>query len=65
MALYRYKLYLEDGSDDCEAHYAVLVQPGETILTSAKGRWRVLEVVPVEDERSEYVGFLTVEPSSV
>jgi hypothetical protein len=62
MALYRYKLYLEDGSDVCDAHYAFLVQPGETILTSARGKWRVLAVGPVEEEGSPYVGLLTVAP---
>ena len=29
--IYRYRLYAADGSDAGEAHYAVLIQPGETI----------------------------------
>ena len=31
--LYRYRLHYEDGSDAGEAHYAVGINPGETIWT--------------------------------
>jgi hypothetical protein len=31
--LYRYRLYEADGSDVGEAHYAVMVEPGESIFT--------------------------------
>ena len=59
--LYRYRLYLEDGSDAGEAHYAVLIQPGETIRASDGRKLRVLDVVPAEENPSEFVGMLTVE----
>ena len=32
--IYRYRLYAADGSEAGEAHYAVLIQPGETIHAS-------------------------------
>jgi len=31
--LYRYRLYLNDGTEAGEAHYAVNIKPGETIHT--------------------------------
>jgi hypothetical protein len=39
--LYRYRLYLEDGGEAGEAHYAVMIHPGETIWTGdgRKLRW--------------------------
>lgn len=60
---YRYKLHEADGSDAGEAHYAFLVKPGETIITGAGRKLRVLSVVPVEEEDSPYVGLLQVEDS--
>jgi hypothetical protein len=58
---YRYKLYEEDGTECGEAHYAFLVKPGETIVTGAGRKLRVIDVVPVDEEDSPYVGFLKVE----
>lgn len=59
--LYRYRIFETDGSEAGEAHYAVLIQPGETIHASDGRKLRVLEVVPTEDEASVYVGMLRVE----
>ncbi len=59
--IYRYRLYAADGSDAGEAHYAVLIQPGETIHASDGRKLHVLEVRPTEDEASEFVGALRVE----
>jgi hypothetical protein len=58
---YRYKLHGADGSDAGEAHYAFLVKPGETIITGAGRKLRVLDVVSVEEEDSPYAGLLMVE----
>ena len=58
---YRYRLHEADGSDAGEAHYAFLVKPGETIITGAGRKLRVLPVVPVEEDDSPYVGLLQVE----
>lgn len=60
---YRYRLHEADGSDAGEAHYAFLVKPGETIITGAGRKLRVLTVVPVTEEGSPYVGLLQVEPA--
>jgi hypothetical protein len=45
-----------------EAHYAVLIQPGEDIILGAGQKMRVLSVIAVEEEDSPYVGLLQVEP---
>jgi hypothetical protein len=38
-----------------------MIKPGEEILFGAGERFRVLDLVPVEQEDSPYVGFLQVE----
>jgi hypothetical protein len=55
---YRYRLFNEDGSEAGEAHYAVLIQPGEDIWTGDGGHLRVVDIVPVHEDDSPYVGFL-------
>jgi hypothetical protein len=57
--LYRYRLYLENGSEAGEAHYAVLIQPGETIWTNDGRKLLVVDVAAVEETESPYVGLLT------
>jgi hypothetical protein len=55
--MFRYRLHLEDGSDAAEATYAVMIKPGEEIIASQNQRFRVLEVVPLEEEdASPFVG---------
>jgi hypothetical protein len=50
------------GDDLGEATYAVMIQPGEGILLGAGKRFRLLDVVPFEDEdESPFVGLLQVE----
>lgn len=51
----------EDGSDAGEATYSVMIQPGEEILVGNGRRFRVLDLIPVENEGSPYVGLLQVE----
>jgi hypothetical protein len=58
---YRYKLHEADGSDAGEGSLRLPGQAGETIITGAGRRLRVLAVVPVEEEDSPYVGLLQVE----
>ena len=61
---YRYKLDEADGSDAGEAHYAFLVNEGETIVTGASHRLRVLDVIPFEEEdESAFLAMLRVEPA--
>jgi hypothetical protein len=60
--MFKYRLHWADGSDAGQAEYAV--QPGETIIASDPGRirrLRVLDLVPVDDEESSFVGLLRVE----
>lgn len=59
--LYRYRLFNEDGTEAGEAHYAVGIKPGETIWTGDGRKLRVLDVVPVDEQDSPYVGLLKVE----
>jgi hypothetical protein len=60
--MFRYRLHLEDGSDAGEATYAVMVKPGEAILVGNGRRFRVLDVVPFDEEdESPFVGLLQVE----
>ena len=60
--MFRYRLHFEDGSGAGEATYAMMIQPGEEILLGAGQRFRVLDVVPFEEEdESPFVGLLQVE----
>jgi hypothetical protein len=61
--LYRYRLFELDGAECGEAHYAVLIEPGEIIWTGDGRKLRVVDVVPVEEDDSPFVGFLRVEPT--
>jgi hypothetical protein len=60
--MFRYRLHLEDGSDAGEATYAQMIHPGDEIHLGAGQRFRVLDVVPFEEEdESPFVGLLQVE----
>jgi hypothetical protein len=60
--MFRYTLHLEDGSDAGEATYAQMIKLGEEIHLGAGQRFRVLDVVPFEDEdESPFTGLLKVE----
>ena len=48
--LYRYRLFDADGSEAGEAHYAVMIEAGETIWTGDGRKLRVVDVVPVMEE---------------
>ena len=59
--MFSYRLHLADGSDVCDATYAVMIYPGEEIIAGDDERFRVVSVVPFEDEASRFVGMLQVE----
>jgi hypothetical protein len=59
--LFRYRLFGVDGSDQGEAHYAVMVEPGEEVWTGDGRKLLVVGLVTVPEEASPYVGFLTVQ----
>jgi hypothetical protein len=59
--MFTYRLHLEDGSDAGQATYRVMIKPGEEIIAGGNQRFRVLDVVPFEDEdESPFVGLLQV-----
>ena len=61
-SVYAYRLHLEDDSDAGQVTYAVLVKPGEEILVGNDRRFRVIDVLPFEEEdESPFVGLLQVE----
>ena len=57
-----YELYELDGADIGEATYAVLIQPGEEIVTGDGRKLRVIDLLPFEEDDSPFVGALRVEP---
>jgi hypothetical protein len=59
--VYRYRLFDADGADQGEGYYAVLIDEGD-IIWAGDRKLRVVSVVPVEEEDSPFVGFLSVEP---
>jgi hypothetical protein len=59
--VYRYRLFDADGNEQGEGLYAVAIEPGELIWTDGGRKLRVLDVEPVEEEGSPFVGFLKVE----
>jgi hypothetical protein len=61
--MFKYRLQNVDGGDLGEATYAVGINPGETVHIGAGERLRVVDVVVIEDEGSDYVGVLKVEAS--
>jgi hypothetical protein len=60
--MFRYRLHSPDRDDLGEATYAVMIKPGEEIHLGAGQRFRVLDVVPFEEEdESPFVGLLQIE----
>ena len=59
--MFRYRLDTPDGDDLGEATYAQMIKPGEEILVGNGLRFRVLAVVPLDEEDdSPFVGLLPV-----
>jgi hypothetical protein len=60
--MFRYRLNSPDGDDLGEATYAHMIKPGEEIHLGAGQRFRVVDVVPFEEEdESPFAGLLQVE----
>ena len=57
----RYKVHFEDGGEDGEIRLAVGVKAGETIHLGNGRELRVVDVVPIAEEGSPFVGLLKVE----
>ena len=59
--MFRYRLHSLDGDDLGESTYAVMIKPGEEIIADKNQRFRVLDVVPFDEEdESQFVGLLQV-----
>jgi hypothetical protein len=64
--MFTYRLHLEDGPEAGEATYSVMIRPGEEILVGNGRRFRVLDVVPFEEEdESRFVGLPQVEVAMI
>lgn len=59
--MFRYRLHSPDEDDLGEATYAMPLQPGEEIHLDAGQRFRVINVVPFDDDESRLTGLLKVE----
>ncbi len=60
--MFRYRLHSRDGDDLSEATYAQLIKPDEEIIAGDSQHFRVVDVVPFEEEdESRFVGLLQVE----
>jgi hypothetical protein len=60
----RYVVFTSDGSSSGEANYAVPIEPGDLIVTGDGRTHRVVSVVPVDEEKRSFDGFLIVEAAS-
>jgi hypothetical protein len=56
-----YRLFLADGTDLGQLQWPVFVRLGEEIIAGDKRRFRVLDLFPIEQEESPFVGLLQVE----
>jgi hypothetical protein len=59
--MFTYRLHSPDGDDLGEATYPQQIGPGELLFFGGGRQFRVLAVVPIEDEESPLVGLLQVE----
>jgi hypothetical protein len=60
--VFRCRLHTADGDDLGEATYAMMIKPGEEIHLGSGRRFRVVAVVPFEEEdESPFVGLRKVE----
>jgi hypothetical protein len=60
--MFRHRLHSPDGDDLGEATYAQMINPGEEIIAGKNEHFRVVDVVPFDEEdESPFVGLLQVE----
>jgi hypothetical protein len=61
--VFRYRLHSPDGDDLGKATYAMMIKPDEEIIAGNNQHYRVVGVVPSDEEDgSPFVGLLQVEP---
>jgi len=62
--VFRYRRYTPDEDELGEATYAVMIKPGEEIIGEGTQWFRVVDVVPFDEEdESPFVGLLQGEPA--
>jgi hypothetical protein len=59
--VFRYRLHTADGDDLGQATYAQMIHLGDEIHLGSGQRFRVLAVVPFDEDESPFVGLLQVE----
>jgi hypothetical protein len=59
--MFRYKVHTALGEAIGEATYRFLLEPGEELRFGSNQRFRVVKVVPIEEQGSEVVALLYVE----
>jgi hypothetical protein len=59
--MFRYRLQTPLGEEIGEATYRFLIEPGEVLTVGDRQRFRVIDVVPLEDRGSDVVALLYVE----
>jgi hypothetical protein len=60
--MFRYRIHSPDGETLGEVTYAVMIKPGEEIHAGGGRRFRVIDVVPFDEEdESPFVALLQVE----
>jgi hypothetical protein len=59
--MFRYRLHTPLGEEIGEATYRFLLEPGEELSVGEDQRFRVVDVIPIEEEGSEVVALLYVE----
>lgn len=59
--MFRYRLQTPLGEDIGEADYRFLLEPGEELTVGPDQRFRVVDVVPIEEQGSDVVALLYVE----
>ena len=60
--MFRYRLHSPEGDDLGEAIYAQMIHMGEEIIADKNQRFRLVDVVPFDEEdESPFVGLLQVE----
>jgi hypothetical protein len=63
--VFKYRLFLEDGSEVGEAAYTQHISAGEIIWAAGTRQFRVLDVVPFkEEDESPFVAMLRVAVAS-
>jgi hypothetical protein len=59
--MFKYRLHTPLGEEIGEAAYRFLIEPGEELTAGGNQRFRVIDVIPIEEQGSDVVAVLYVE----